>query len=67
MTPSAVGTIWLGRQLEQKQAQKARAAISFLLFNLNFMYIKNAGGEDFNQFLMDIPSFPLCNFLSRNK
>ena len=25
------------------------------------------GGEDFNQFLMDIPSFPVWNFVSRNK
>ena len=33
---SAVGLIWLGRKLKQKAAQKARAAMSFLLFSLNF-------------------------------
>jgi hypothetical protein len=33
---SAVGLICLGRQLEQKTAQKACAAMSFSLFSLNF-------------------------------
>ena len=50
---SAVGLILLGRWLEQKQAQKVQnAAMSFCC-----LLLKNAGGEDFNQFLMDIPSF----------
>ena len=43
---SAVGPIWLGCWLKQKTIQKAYAAMSFLLFN--------AGGEDFNQFILDI-------------
>ena len=36
MSFSAVGPILLGCRLEQKQAQKAHAAMSFLLFILNF-------------------------------
>ena len=43
---SAVGPIWLGCWLKQKTIQKAYAAMSFLLFN--------AGGEDYNQFILDI-------------
>ena len=33
---SAVGLIWFGHWLEQKTAQKACAAMSFLLFSLSF-------------------------------
>ena len=32
---SAVGPIWLGRQVEEKTAQKTCAAMSFSLFSLN--------------------------------
>ena len=52
---SAVGPISLGCRLEQKQAQKARAAMSFFVVHK----VKNAGNDDFNQFLLDITSF-LC-------
>ena len=37
-----------------KTSQKACAAMLFLLFTY---FKQNAGGEDFNQFLMDISSF----------
>ena len=36
---SAVGQIWLGCRLEQKTAQEACAAISFIWFSLNFEYV----------------------------
>ena len=50
---SSVGPFLLGHRLKLKQAPKALAAMSFMLFTIK----KNAVGKDFNPFLMDIPSF----------
>ena len=48
---SAVGLICLGRQLEQKTAQKACASMSFLLFTLDFKS-KMLVGKIFINFLL---------------
>ena len=59
---SAVGPILLGRWLEQKTDPKACAAIFVVYFKSQ---VKKAGGEDFNQFLMDILMYSLSVLLNQ--